>query len=66
MSHGVECKTTNQKTRVRNFTKKKENRTALQVPRCRYFGVILEKVPLVPVSVLKKYRGTFVLGTAHL
>ena len=30
MSHGVECKTTNQKTRVRNFTKKKENRTALQ------------------------------------
>ena len=28
-SHGVECKTTNQKTRVRNFTKKKENRTAL-------------------------------------
>ena len=28
MSHGVECKTTNQKTRVRNFTKKKENRTA--------------------------------------
>ena len=31
MSHGVECKTTNQKTRVRNFTKKKENRTALQL-----------------------------------
>ena len=30
MSHGVECKTTNQKTKVRNFTKKKENRTALQ------------------------------------
>ena len=32
MSHGVECKTTNQKTRVRNFTKKKENRTALHKP----------------------------------
>ena len=31
MSHGVECKTTNQKTRVRNFTKKKENRTALHI-----------------------------------
>ena len=32
MIHGVECKATNQKTRVRNFTKKKENRTALQKP----------------------------------
>ena len=29
MSHGVECNTTNQKTSVQNFTKKKENRTAL-------------------------------------
>ena len=29
-----------------------------KVPRYRYFGTIFEKVPSVPVSVLKKYRGT--------
>ena len=30
MSHGVECNTANQKTRVQNFTKIKRNRMALQ------------------------------------
>ena len=39
MSHGVECETTNQKTRVRNFTKKKENRTALHRWRAKKKGL---------------------------
>ena len=32
----------------------------------RYFGTIFEKVPSVPVTILKNYRSTFLLVTAHL